>query len=105
MDDVVFGVVSPVGEQGSDMARIAVLAAGWDESAPGTQVNRFCASGLEAVNIAAAKVALRVRRTWWWRAASSRCRGCRWARTAARGWPTRQTSMAVDFVPQGVAPT
>jgi acetyl-CoA C-acetyltransferase len=57
VDDVVFGVVSPVGEQGSDIARIAVLAAGWDQGAPGTQLNRFCASGLEAVNIAAAKVA------------------------------------------------
>ncbi len=57
VDDVVFGVVSPVGEQGSDIARIAVLAAGWHESVAGVQLNRFCASGLEAVNMAAAKVA------------------------------------------------
>ncbi|HZU54446.1 MAG TPA: acetyl-CoA C-acetyltransferase [Actinocrinis sp.] len=57
VDDVVFGVVSPVGEQGSDIARIAVLAAGWDQSVAGVQLNRFCASGLEAVNMAAAKVA------------------------------------------------
>ncbi|HEU5334108.1 MAG TPA: acetyl-CoA C-acetyltransferase [Actinocrinis sp.] len=57
VDDVVFGVVSPVGEQGSDIARIAVLAAGWDERVAGVQLNRFCASGLEAVNLAAAKVA------------------------------------------------
>ncbi|MGH6657211.1 MAG: acetyl-CoA C-acetyltransferase [Actinocrinis sp.] len=57
VDDVVLGVVSPVGEQGSDIARIAVLAAGWSQSVPGVQLNRFCASGLEAVNAAAAKVA------------------------------------------------
>ncbi|WP_309114532.1 acetyl-CoA C-acetyltransferase [Saccharothrix sp.] len=57
VDDVVFGVVSPVGEQGSDIARTAVLAAGWDLRPAGVQLNRFCASGLEAVNLAAAKVA------------------------------------------------
>jgi acetyl-CoA C-acetyltransferase len=57
VDDVVFGIVSPVGEQGCDLARIAVLAAGWDERVAGVQLSRFCASGLEAVNLAAAKVA------------------------------------------------
>ncbi|NUT98091.1 MAG: acetyl-CoA C-acetyltransferase [Saccharothrix sp.] len=57
VDDVVLGVVSPVGEQGSDIARTAVLAAGWDLRPAGVQLNRFCASGLEAVNLAAAKVA------------------------------------------------
>ncbi|WP_199438895.1 acetyl-CoA C-acetyltransferase [Umezawaea beigongshangensis] len=57
VDDVVFGVVSPVGEQGSDIARTAVLAAGWDLRPAGVQLNRFCASGLESVNMAAAKVA------------------------------------------------
>jgi acetyl-CoA C-acetyltransferase len=57
VDDVLFGIVSPVGEQGSDLARIAVLTAGWDQGVPGTQLSRFCASGLEAVNLAAAKVA------------------------------------------------
>ncbi|RKT56775.1 acetyl-CoA C-acetyltransferase [Saccharothrix australiensis] len=57
VDDVVFGVVSPVGEQGADIARTAVLAAGWDLRPAGVQLNRFCASGLEAVNLAAAKVA------------------------------------------------
>jgi acetyl-CoA C-acetyltransferase len=56
VDDVVFGCVSPVGEQGSDIARIAVLNAGYAESTAGVQVDRFCASGLEACNIAAAKV-------------------------------------------------
>ncbi|WP_243229529.1 acetyl-CoA C-acetyltransferase [Microbacterium sp. CIAB417] len=57
IDDVVLGVVSPVGEQGGDIARTAALVAGLPESVPGVQVNRFCASGLEAVNLAAQKVA------------------------------------------------
>ena len=56
LDDVVFGCVSPVGEQGSCIARTAVLCADYDECVPGKQLNRFCASGLEAVNTAAAQV-------------------------------------------------
>lgn len=56
VDDVVMGVVSPVGEQGSVIAKVAALKAGWDFRASGVQVNRFCASGLEAVNMAAQKV-------------------------------------------------
>ena len=56
VDDVVLGCVSPVNEQGGDIARIAVLNAGYDQSVSGVQVNRFCASGLEAVNSAAAQV-------------------------------------------------
>ena len=57
LDDVVMGVVSPVGEQGSVIAKTAALKAGWDVKVAGMQINRFCASGLEAVNIAAQKVA------------------------------------------------
>lgn len=56
IDDVVLGCVSPVGEQGADIARAAALNAGYDQSVSGFQVNRFCASGLEATNLAAAKV-------------------------------------------------
>ncbi len=56
VDDVVLGCVTPVGEQGACIARIAVLAAGYDQSVSGVQVNRFCASGLEACNMAAAQV-------------------------------------------------
>ncbi len=56
IDDVVFGCVSPVGEQGSCIARTAVLNAGYDQNVPGKQLNRFCASGLEAVNTAAAQI-------------------------------------------------
>ena len=56
VDDVVMGCVTPVGEQGSCIAKTAALAAGWDFRASGVQLNRFCASGLEAVNMAAMKV-------------------------------------------------
>jgi acetyl-CoA C-acetyltransferase len=57
IDDLVLGCVSPIGDQGADIARIAALAAGLPETVAGVQLNRFCASGLEAVNIAAQKVA------------------------------------------------
>ncbi|MFN9163651.1 MAG: acetyl-CoA C-acetyltransferase [Alphaproteobacteria bacterium] len=56
VDDVVFGCVDPVGEQGSNIARIAVLNADYAETTAGVQINRFCASGLEACNMAAAQV-------------------------------------------------
>lgn len=56
VDDVVLGCVEPVGEQGANIARIAALVAGYDSAAPGFHVNRFCASGLEACNIAAAQI-------------------------------------------------
>ncbi|TJY65218.1 acetyl-CoA C-acetyltransferase [Sinimarinibacterium sp. CAU 1509] len=56
VDDLVLGCVTPVGEQGADLARIAVLYAGWDESVAGVTQSRFCASGLESVNLAAMKV-------------------------------------------------
>ena len=56
IDDVVLGCVHPVNEQGSDISRIAVLDADFDQSVPGTQIDRFCASGLEACNIAAAQI-------------------------------------------------
>lgn len=56
VDDVILGCVSPVGEQGADIARAAVINAGYAESTAGVQINRFCASGLEATNMAAAKV-------------------------------------------------
>lgn len=56
VDDVVLGCVTPVGEQGSDIARVAVLDAGWDQSVAGLTLSRYCASGLESINLAAAKV-------------------------------------------------
>jgi len=56
VDDVILGCVTPVGEQGADIARTAALTAGYAENVPGKQLNRFCASGLEAVNTAAAQI-------------------------------------------------
>jgi len=102
VDDVVFGVVSPVGEQGSDIARIAVLAAGWDQSVAGVQLNRFCASGLEAVNMAAAKVASGFEDVVVAGGVESMSRvpigsdGGAWMADP-------QTAFAVSFVPQGVS--
>src|SRR5438128_3013814 len=56
VDDVILGVVDPVGEAGSDIARFAAINAGLGEAVPGIQISRFCASGLDAVNFAAAQV-------------------------------------------------
>ncbi|GAB3740961.1 acetyl-CoA C-acetyltransferase [Spirosoma lituiforme] len=56
VDDVIMGCVTPIGEQGADIARTAALEAGYDESVSGVQLNRFCSSGLEAINMAAAYV-------------------------------------------------
>jgi len=56
IDDVVMGCVDPVGEAGGDIARAAALVAGFGDGVPGIQINRFCASGLDAVNFAAAEV-------------------------------------------------
>ncbi|MBI6948671.1 acetyl-CoA C-acetyltransferase [Pseudomonas koreensis] len=56
VDDVVLGCVTPIGDQGSDIAKTSVQVADWDVSVAGVQINRFCASGLEAVNLGAMKV-------------------------------------------------
>jgi acetyl-CoA C-acetyltransferase len=102
VDDVVFGVVSPVGEQGSDIARIAVLAAGWDQSVAGVQLNRFCASGLEAVNLAAAKVASGYEDLVVAGGVESMSRVAMGSDGGA--WMADpETNMAVSFVPQGVS--
>jgi acetyl-CoA C-acetyltransferase len=57
VEDVILGCVDPVGEAGSDIARAAVFEAGYDKSVGGVQINRFCASGLDAINFAASKIA------------------------------------------------
>src|SRR5947209_12022744 len=59
VDDVVLGCVDPVGEAGGDIARAAALKSGYGDAVPGIQINRFCASGLDAVNLAAAQVMAR----------------------------------------------
>lgn len=56
VDDIVLGCVTPIGDQGADIAKTAAVAAGWNDDVAGVQINRFCASGLEAVNMAAMKV-------------------------------------------------
>jgi acetyl-CoA C-acetyltransferase len=56
VDDVVLGCVTPVGEQGADVARTAILYSGWAQNVPGVTQSRFCASGLESINLAAMKV-------------------------------------------------
>ena len=56
LDDVIFGCVEPAAEQGAVITRLAVIMADYDQSVPGIQINRFCSSGLDAVNMAAAKV-------------------------------------------------
>lgn len=56
VDDIVLGCVTPIGDQGGDIAKTAAIEAGWNDDVAGVQINRFCASGLEAVNMAAMKV-------------------------------------------------
>lgn len=56
VEDVILGCVTPIGDQGGDIAKTAAIAAGWSDHVSGVQINRFCASGLEAVNLAAQKV-------------------------------------------------
>ncbi|MFN0202657.1 MAG: acetyl-CoA C-acetyltransferase [Bacteroidia bacterium] len=56
VEDILLGCVTPIGEQGANLAKIAALYAGWSDSVAGVQLNRFCASGLEAVNLAAMKI-------------------------------------------------
>ncbi len=68
VDDVVMGVVDPVGEAAADIARTAALVAGYGDSVAGVQINRFCASGLDAVNFAAAQIMSGSRR---WRSAAA----------------------------------
>ena len=60
VDDVIMGCATPVGDQGANIAKAAVQYAGWDDDVPGVQVNRFCASGLETVNMAAMDISLSI---------------------------------------------
>jgi acetyl-CoA C-acetyltransferase len=102
VDDVILGCVTPVGEQGADIARIATLVAGYAENVPGKQLNRFCASGLEAVNTAAAQIMSGQSDLVVGGGVEhmSRCTmgmdGGAWAIDPAVAWP-------LHFVPQGVS--
>jgi acetyl-CoA C-acetyltransferase len=102
IDDVVFGVVDPIGEAGGDIPRFAAMNAGFDNTVPGVQINRFCASGLDAVNFAAAQVMSGQHELTIGGGAESMSRiGILSSGTA---WPM-DPSMAVPtyFMPQGVA--
>jgi acetyl-CoA C-acetyltransferase len=102
IDDVVLGVVSPVGDQGADIARTAALAAGYPDTVAGVQLNRFCGSGLEAVNQAAARVRSGLEDLILAGGVESMSRvpigsdGGAWAMDPA-------TALAIDFVPQGIS--
>jgi acetyl-CoA C-acetyltransferase len=101
VDDVVMGCVSPVGEQGACIAKTAALKAGWDVRCAGVQINRFCASGLEAVNLAAQKV----RSGWEDLVVAGGVESMSRVPIGSDGGPWAQdpeTSMATDFVPQGI---
>jgi acetyl-CoA C-acetyltransferase len=101
LDDVVLGVVTPIGEQGGDLAKTAALVAGYPETVSGVQLNRFCASGLEAVNQAAMRVRSGFEDLLLAGGVESMSRvpmgsdGGPWAMDPA-------TALATSFVPQGI---
>jgi acetyl-CoA C-acetyltransferase len=101
VEDVVLGCVTPIGDQGSCIAKTAALAAGWSWNASGVQLNRFCASGLEAVNLAAQKV----RSGWEDLVVAGGVESMSRVPMGSDGGPWAldpQTNLATDFVPQGI---
>ena len=101
IDDVVLGCVTPVGDQGACIAKTAALAAGWDWKVAGVQLNRFCASGLEAVNLAAQKV----RSGWEDLVIAGGVESMSRVPMGSDGgaWAADpQTSFSTDFLPQGI---
>jgi acetyl-CoA C-acetyltransferase len=101
IDDVVLGCVTPVGDQGADIAKTAALAAGWDWKVAGVQLNRFCASGLEAVNLAAQKV----RSGWEDLVVAGGVESMSRVAMGSDGgaWALDpETSLRTDFLPQGI---
>src|SRR5262249_54196880 len=102
VEDVILGCVSPIGEQGADIARTAALAAGYENSGPGFQLNRFCASGLEAVNVAAQKV----RSGWEDLLIAGGVESMSRVPMGSDGGPWAmdpETAYATSFVPQGIS--
>ncbi|SDP69660.1 acetyl-CoA C-acetyltransferase [Actinopolyspora xinjiangensis] len=101
LDDLVLGVVTPVGDQGGDIAKAAALAAGLPETVSGVQLNRFCASGLEAVNTAAQKV----RSGWEDAVLAGGVESMSRVPMATDGGPWAmdpETNLDTSFVPQGI---
>lgn len=102
VNDVILGCVTAVGEQGADIARFAVLHAGWDVSVPGMQINRFCASGLEAVNLAA----MEIRVGWADLVVTGGVESMSRVPMASDGGPhmaDQAVSHSTSFVPQGIS--
>lgn len=102
VDDVVLGCVTPIGEQGGNIARTAALHAGWAVDTPGMQINRFCASGLEAINVAAMKV----RSGWEHLIVAGGVESMSRVRMGSDGGALMEDpviSDAVGFVPQGIS--
>ncbi|MEQ1069806.1 acetyl-CoA C-acetyltransferase [Acinetobacter lwoffii] len=101
VDDIVLGCVTPIGDQGADIAKTAAIAAGWDNDVAGVQINRFCASGLEAVNLAAQKV----RSGWEDLVVAGGVESMSRVAMGSDGGPWAldpETNMACDFIPQGI---
>ncbi|MDK1682614.1 acetyl-CoA C-acetyltransferase [Acinetobacter terrestris] len=101
VDDIVLGCVTPIADQGADIAKTAAIAAGWDNDVAGVQINRFCASGLEAVNMAAMKV----RSGWEDIVVAGGVESMSRVAMGSDGGPWAldpETNMACDFVPQGI---
>lgn len=101
VDDIVLGCVTPIGDQGADIAKTAAIAAGWDNDVAGVQINRFCASGLEAVNMAAMKV----RSGWEDIVVAGGVESMSRVPMGSDGGPWAldpETNMACNFVPQGI---
>ena len=101
IDDIVLGCVTPIGDQGADIAKTAAIAAGWDNDVAGVQINRFCASGLEAVNLAAQKV----RSGWEDLVVAGGVESRSRVPLGSDGGPWAldpETNMACDFIPQGI---
>ena len=101
VDDIVLGCVTPIGDQGSDIAKTAAIAAGWSNDVAGVQINRFCASGLEAVNMAAQKV----RSGWEDIVVAGGVESMSRVPMGSDGGPWAldpETNMSAEFVPQGI---
>lgn len=101
VDDIVLGCVTPIGDQGADIAKTAAIAAGWDNDVAGVQINRFCASGLEAINMAAQKV----RSGWEDLVVAGGVESMSRVPMGSDGGPWAldpETNMAANFVPQGI---
>lgn len=102
IEDLIIGCVTPVDEQGADIAKAALLHAGWADSVAGVQINRFCASGLEAINMAAMKI----RAGWGDMVVAGGLESMSRVPMESDGGPLLhdpEVMSAVGYIPQGVA--